>query len=248
MVFATDIQAGINNIKSALAEGLPVMFCIALGKNFFDLVGPLATQHYSLVDIPGYRPITGNTMVGGHAMTIVGNSDTLGGFIVENQWGTAWGDNGYCLIPYNVIQDFSEAWVIRGYKDIDLVDPVKYAAQMQVVKLYASTLNRAPELSGFKWWVDKILSGAPLNSAAQGFLNSDECRSHFTDDGQVVCDIIYNIDTFNNKVKVGEYFAIDLACDKLNVAKTAFSLVTADIASVDIAKKAIRTQLGGGVL
>lgn len=247
MVFGKDVQLGIDNIKAALAEGLPVMFVMGLGRKFFSLNGPLESQKYYRMDLPG-SVATGNEFVGSHAMVIVGNSDELGGFIVENQWGKNWGDKGYCLVPYEVIQDFSEAWVIRGYKDIDLINPKVYSAQMQVVRFYVAVLGRAPEYSGFKWWFKEVLKGAKLDGAAQGFLESEESRTRFVNNGEVVCDIINSLDTFNNKVKVAEYFAIDLACDKLDVAKICLDSVTSDAASIEAAKIDIRKMVDGGVL
>ena len=42
---------------------------------------------------------------GFHAMVICGYNDKHGHFIVRNSWGTAFGDNGYCYLPYSYIRD-----------------------------------------------------------------------------------------------------------------------------------------------
>ena len=64
-----------------------------------------------------YNPLTssrrfgkGVTLEGGHATPIIGyviDSTISGGgaFIVQNQWGTPWGANGYYLMPFSVIQN-----------------------------------------------------------------------------------------------------------------------------------------------
>lgn len=245
-LFGTDYQLGIDNIKAALNEDLPVMFSMPLGQKFPGISGPLATHNYPLLDFPDED--TGNKYIGSHAMTIVGYSDLLGGFIVENQWGPGWGDNGYFLLKYASIRDLNEAWVIRGYKDIDLVDPVLSAARKKIVRLYVATLGRSPELSGFKWWVSEVISGANIDGAAQGFLESEESRARFPNNGRVVNDIVQNLNTFNNKCAVAEYFVVDLACDKVDLAKISLNLVTENPASIEIAKKYIRERAGKGVI
>jgi hypothetical protein len=60
---------------------------------------------------------------GWHAMLCVGYlaKDQL--FIVRNSWGTAWGDNGYCYIPFKyVIHDAlngHDSWIIKALEDLD---------------------------------------------------------------------------------------------------------------------------------
>ena len=48
-------------------------------------------------------PDPSEKMIGGHAMLIVGSTDTH--FIVRNSWGAEWGDNGYCYIPLDYLTD-----------------------------------------------------------------------------------------------------------------------------------------------
>lgn len=45
---------------------------------------------------------------GGHAMCIVGY--TKEGFILRNSWGRNWGDNGYCIFPYQDWGLHYEVW------------------------------------------------------------------------------------------------------------------------------------------
>lgn len=42
-----------------------------------------------------------------HSMVIVGYANE--GFILRNSWGASWGDNGYCIFPY---QDWKWKWQI----------------------------------------------------------------------------------------------------------------------------------------
>lgn len=247
-IFGTDFQLGIDNINSALAERLPVSFAAAVGEKLYGLSGPLATHRYGLVDLPG-EPSTGNAYIGGHVMNIVGNSHSMGGWIVENSWGSVRGENGCVLIPYYCIRDFSEAWVVRGFKGISVTDPVLYAQQLQMVKMYVAVLGRAPELSGFKFWMGVLQRGEDtLGGIAEGFLLGEESRARFPRNGDVVCDMIYQQALFNNRVEVAAYCVLDLACDKLDVAKAALITVTEDPASVEPAKKRLRQMNSGGVL
>ncbi len=50
--------------------------------------------------------------IGGHAFAIVGyNAD---GFLVQNSWGPAWGDNGVALWTYeDWLENIRDAWVVR---------------------------------------------------------------------------------------------------------------------------------------
>ncbi|MDY6899246.1 MAG: C1 family peptidase, partial [Cyanobacteriota bacterium] len=58
-----------------------------------------------------------------HAMLCVGYSDKDRMFIVRNSWGSEWGDNGYCYIPYDYIihQDYNahDSWIIKSLSDTD---------------------------------------------------------------------------------------------------------------------------------
>ena len=56
-------------------------------------------------------------------MLIVGYSDAKQVFIVRNSWGTHWGDNGYCYMPYdyagNPEFNMGGMWSARGLTDYD---------------------------------------------------------------------------------------------------------------------------------
>ncbi len=62
-------------------------------------------------------PTTGEKIVGGHCVVAVGYDDTKRAFIIRNSWGTGWGIQGYCYMPYeyltasNLSSDF---WTIRS--------------------------------------------------------------------------------------------------------------------------------------
>ena len=60
------------------------------------------------------------TIMGGHAVCIVGYDDNKGTFKVRNSWSEKWGDKGYCYFPYKYILNpnlASDFWTITRIKD-----------------------------------------------------------------------------------------------------------------------------------
>jgi len=107
----------INDVETAIASNLPVMmgFNVYDNKSTYTYFEGLNTTSYV------YNPITstgsiisGLKLLGGHAVPLIGyitnasdNSipSSYGGgvFIVENSWGTPWGNHGYFYLPFNVL-------------------------------------------------------------------------------------------------------------------------------------------------
>ena len=57
--------------------------------------------------------------MGGHAIAAVGYDDDKEYFIVRNSWGTEWGDNGYCYIPYTYLLNKNLA---NDFWKLELID------------------------------------------------------------------------------------------------------------------------------
>ncbi len=111
-------------VKDALAAGYPVIISTAIGKQFLDLKGPIASQKYGPVNT------WSNKLVGYHAITIVGYDDNLRSFTIENSWGDQWGDEGLGKFPYiNLVRDGLDVWVCTNFKlgstDIEPVVPIE---------------------------------------------------------------------------------------------------------------------------
>lgn len=87
----------VNNIiemKQALAIKHPIIIGIEVWESFeSDEV-----KKTGIVPIPDFRT---EMMLGGHALCVVGYNDAKRVFLVKNSWGTDWGVDGYCTIPYN---------------------------------------------------------------------------------------------------------------------------------------------------
>jgi hypothetical protein len=91
-------------VKNLLLNNIPVM----MGLNIYDnaqykYFEGLNTTSYT------YNPLTstgalakGVRLLGGHATPIIGYDDNLQVFLVQNSWGTSWGNHGFYYMPYSV--------------------------------------------------------------------------------------------------------------------------------------------------
>lgn len=93
---ALNVKCNLEDIKSAVAEGYPVLISLKIFESFQPVAGfiPLPSSDEKL-----------DEKHGNHAMVICGYSDDKKVFIVRNSWGTSFGDRGYCYIPYSYISD-----------------------------------------------------------------------------------------------------------------------------------------------
>lgn len=108
---------GIQEAKSALVNHQPVIIGITIYSHFQQLRG--VNSVYSSI----------GTNLGGHAVTAVGYDDNLfgGAFKIINSWGTTWGDNGYFWLPYDEINNVSQAYVLIDAKNDDSSIPIPLA-------------------------------------------------------------------------------------------------------------------------
>ncbi len=84
----------LDQLKAALAEGLPVVIGIDVYESFeSDTVAKTG-----IVPLPD---TTTERYLGGHAVLAVGYDDEKQQMIVRNSWGMEWGDEGYCYLPYD---------------------------------------------------------------------------------------------------------------------------------------------------
>lgn len=93
---AKTVPVNVDIIKSAINEGYPVVGCFKIFKSLQN-------------NTSGYVPMPSeeerNDDDGYHAMVICGYNDKHAHFIVRNSWGTGFGDNGYCYLPYSYVRD-----------------------------------------------------------------------------------------------------------------------------------------------
>jgi C1A family cysteine protease len=95
-------------MKGCLASGYPFVFGFAV----YDSLERPAVARTGIVPMPG----RGESMLGGHAVMAVGYDDAVQRFIVRNSWGSRWGKDGYCFMPYAYLADgdlAADFWTIR---------------------------------------------------------------------------------------------------------------------------------------
>jgi C1A family cysteine protease len=107
------VNRSLTDFKKCLYEGFPFFFGFTVYERFES--AEMASTGIL------YMPIATEQRVGGHAVLVVGYDNSLyggvGGWIVRNSWGTAWGQAGYFTMPYNYLlrTDLSsDFWTIRS--------------------------------------------------------------------------------------------------------------------------------------
>jgi C1A family cysteine protease len=95
----------LTRIKTNLAAGLPPVF----GFTVYSSISQAGTT--GRIPYPGQ----GESVLGGHAMLVIGYDDNLtitntnngatttGALLVRNSWGASWGNHGYGAIPYDYV-------------------------------------------------------------------------------------------------------------------------------------------------
>jgi C1A family cysteine protease len=89
-------------ITEVLNSNKPVVFGMEIYDSFMDLDDRISTV---------YLPSRKEKSRGGHAMCMVGYDLKKRLFLAKNSFGTSWGDNGYCWIPFDYIrQEGYDIW------------------------------------------------------------------------------------------------------------------------------------------
>ncbi|NQZ82984.1 MAG: C1 family peptidase [Colwellia sp.] len=84
---------GINELRTCLLNGVPFIFGLDIPLSF------LSCPKSGKINIPPQQ----EKRLGGHAFITLGFDDERQVFICRNSLGEAFGDNGYCYIPYDFI-------------------------------------------------------------------------------------------------------------------------------------------------
>ena len=103
------VTQDLTQMRGCLAEGYPFVFGFTVYESFES----------QAVAKTGEMPMpkTGEKVVGGHAVVAAGYRDDQRVFIVRNSWGSAWGLNGYFLMPYEYLISphlANDFWTIRA--------------------------------------------------------------------------------------------------------------------------------------
>jgi C1A family cysteine protease len=94
----TFIKQDLISIKQVLASGKPILIGITVYSSFESTN---ATNH-GVIPMPDTST---ETLLGGHAILLIGYDDKTKVFKFQNSWGIGWGDKGYGYIPYDYVID-----------------------------------------------------------------------------------------------------------------------------------------------
>lgn len=103
------IPQNIQQMKNCLAQGFPFVVGVSVYDSFES----------QQAETTGFIPLPKNSesLLGGHALLVMGYRDSDLHFIVRNSWSNSWGDKGYCYLPYAYLQDdglASDFWCIQA--------------------------------------------------------------------------------------------------------------------------------------
>jgi C1A family cysteine protease len=93
-VYARVVQ-DVTQMRGCLAEGYPFV----LGFTVYQSFESQTVAQTGVVPMPGSH----EQVLGGHCVVAVGYDDGKRQFTIRNSWGTGWGLNGYCLMPYEYL-------------------------------------------------------------------------------------------------------------------------------------------------
>lgn len=103
------VAQNLSQMQGCLAEGYPFVFGFTVYESFESEAVAQSGE------VP--MPAPGESVVGGHCVVAVGYDNTQRVFIIRNSWGSDWGVNGYCFMPYEYLlssQLASDFWTIRS--------------------------------------------------------------------------------------------------------------------------------------
>lgn len=107
-----DRSSTLNTMRQALKREGPFLLALLVCENFSP-------------DADGRLPLPEGRVLGGHAVGIVGDLPSEGALIMRNSWGTAWGQDGYALLPYEwLTRRYDFGWyVFEAWTATDIVVP-----------------------------------------------------------------------------------------------------------------------------
>jgi hypothetical protein len=165
-------------IDRALADGYTVGIGLFVHRWFRSIAGPLSTHAALRKSRPGDS--TWSDVIGAHAMVIVGRSDALGGYIVRNSWGPAWGDAGYYLMPFADTLEAFEFWAVAAF-DGSGAPAAAYdmdSWEARVARLYRAAFARYPDAGGLQYQTAQAQAHGII-PVADAFMASPEFRAKY---------------------------------------------------------------------
>ena len=103
------VAGRLDQLKACLAEGYPIL----LGFPVYNSIWDPEVAKTGRVPIPSES----DQWIGGHAVMMVGYDDAEQAFIVQNSWGSGWGQDGRFFLPYDYVSRCakdSDFWTVRS--------------------------------------------------------------------------------------------------------------------------------------
>ena len=152
LIKALNVEKRLEDIKSAISEGYPVVGSFVLCPSFNPDEGfikvPTQEELQTVIDSIKEKTAKKHSC---HAMVIVGYSDQLGMFIVRNSWGENWGDRGYCYLPYEYITTpelLNKAFIITEIASLQIennvvrfIEGLKIDSSDAMIRYYIAKAN-----------------------------------------------------------------------------------------------------------
>lgn len=112
------VAQDLKTIKETLYDGACVLFGFDVYQSFEDGNWDSTT---GIMPIPDPKK---EDSLGGHCVTIIGWSDSRKCFLIQNSWGTSWGQQGKFWMPYSYALDKNHCddfWCIQDIYTIDAI-------------------------------------------------------------------------------------------------------------------------------
>lgn len=168
------ISQKLDQLKSALIEGFPVVF----GFSVYESFESQEVAKTGIMPIP--KP--DEKLLGGHAVALVGFDNIKKVFIVRNSWGSGWGDKGYFYMPYDFIINpnmASDFWTVtKTVDDVDVAISNKKIALENHLKtklIYDKILSNKKVMSDFSQNYTELSNN--IASAYDNLENNNYCTN-----------------------------------------------------------------------
>lgn len=137
--------AARTSIETAISAKHPVALQIPI----YDALYNLSPRNSIL---RGSDIAAGAKNYGGHAVLVLGYDST--GVLIQNQWGTGWGDGGYATLDWDFVQRYSTnaSWIYGFLSTLPSQVPAGPAnVQVQTYPTYVSSTNPSRSVSAY-WY------------------------------------------------------------------------------------------------
>lgn len=97
------VTISVRDFKNAISNYQPIIIAMRVFKNKYVNTNTMSLSN-SYIDENGYwtyTPSSNDKVSSGHAMCVIGYDDDRQAFLVQNSWGTWWGNGGRFWLPYS---------------------------------------------------------------------------------------------------------------------------------------------------